>query len=366
MGVLNYTLLRRSDVRSRLFIISKRLVLIVSLNFLTVFCYSQISYIYKTNPATGKLGVYRCNSGLPEVNPIYSVERNPITGYVELKQLTKDEGYQIKPNVNVYGQNFLAYEALKYKPYDGAFKGFVESFNAMNRQYYENKLQSKASLTATEQDIYFEIKEKNKSQVNNILNTFDQFKSYPPVIKDGWHKVYEIYEETGKGKEMMGDRFVLPMFVYTVANKIVKSYFVMDGDKTGFKTEDQIGFLYRDGKAIGKCYTCTKYSTLYFIDELIDWNYTLNITPGFFSITGAKAKALISEKPIPAFNSLETFLSASNCNTCDVISYTSEIIFLYPNKVYYIKCFDSDYRVWDFGANTVYSGDNGSQPLNYK
>jgi tetratricopeptide (TPR) repeat protein len=192
---------------------NKPLTVIIFL-ILSTNIFSQENYIYKRNPLSGKIEVFKSQNGLPVGQPLYRMSTN-IYGYLEFEGLNPDlDPYSRKPD----------YRALqKRQPYNLPVQDIINTIETLNTNTeYQSKTSNKYN------NLHNDLKEQAQfrhSLAESHLNFFNSFYNKPKTIKDGWHKVVKLFLDDGISalniSQHANMRFGL---VKVINNKIIEFY----------------------------------------------------------------------------------------------------------------------------------------------
>lgn len=242
--------------------------------FLIIILAGHISFgqsvVYKRNPATGVLEVYQSQGGLPTGSPIYKIKRN-IYGYLEVENVeVSTDPFTRKPDYTAYNN---------FKPYQLPAKEIFETIETINKRTEYDKIVSNPP-TQNQNSVLNKLNEYTDSRTKtatSFLKFYSSVIDFPKTLKDGWYNVTRIFESASY--EKLGIKGGTD-FKYGICkvkdNKVIEYYDninVFDNKESNVfkKVSMALSSKVANCKASFKTNDFNNYETLYFLDNLIDF-----------------------------------------------------------------------------------------------
>lgn len=252
-----------------------KIIITFLLTVLFQFAFSQSSYVYKRNLATGELEVFESQGGLPTGSALYKIKKN-VYGYLELESINASTNpFTRRPDYSAYSN---------YNSYKLPAKEIFETLETLNKKNEYDYISSNPSLY-TNNNASQLIQEtqtfmQNRTKIaTSYLNFYNSNVDFPKKLKDGWYdaitiKKVEVNEASRKLGFTDGNEFSLA--ICKIENNKVTEYYenINIADiKTGFvfqKVKLDVISGVNNCKSTFRASNDNVYSSIYFLDNILD------------------------------------------------------------------------------------------------
>lgn len=157
-------------------------IIVVLVLFISLYTQAQQTYVYKNNPITGAIDVYKSNlMGLEEGQSVMSFKKN-MWGYLEVTDNTINNSvgtdiYTKRPNYD------------KVKPFQSDYSGLLNDIDYVNQNNEKYIVANNPPVNDEWDEVKF-YEDYNKKQAEitaKQLLFYNSFSIYPTHLKDGLH-----------------------------------------------------------------------------------------------------------------------------------------------------------------------------------